>query len=100
VPIERRDPCDDDIAVRVDYCGVCHSDLHRIRGVLRDEGDLVPVPAGATSGPAAPVAPASADRGFLCTPPCRKESTITARAQGPARIARVFPSRDTPETIN
>jgi alcohol dehydrogenase (NADP+) len=42
VPIERRDLRDDDIAVRVDYCGVCHSDLHRIRGTLRDEGDLVP----------------------------------------------------------
>ena len=28
--------------MRVEYCGVCHSDLHRIRGVLRDEGDLVP----------------------------------------------------------
>jgi uncharacterized zinc-type alcohol dehydrogenase-like protein len=42
VPIERRDLRDDDIAVRVEYCGVCHSDLHRIRGVLRDEGDLVP----------------------------------------------------------
>jgi alcohol dehydrogenase (NADP+) len=42
VPIERRDLRGDDIAVRVDYCGVCHSDLHRIRGVFRDEGDLVP----------------------------------------------------------
>ena len=27
VPIERRDLRDDDIAVRIDYCGVCHSDL-------------------------------------------------------------------------
>jgi alcohol dehydrogenase (NADP+) len=42
VPIERRDLRDDDIAVRVEYCGVCHSDLHRIRGAFRDEGDLVP----------------------------------------------------------
>jgi alcohol dehydrogenase (NADP+) len=42
VPVERRDLRGDDIAVRVDYCGVCHSDLHRIRGTLRDEGDLVP----------------------------------------------------------
>ncbi|BCJ37008.1 NADP-dependent alcohol dehydrogenase [Actinocatenispora thailandica] len=39
---DRRDLRDDDIAVRVDYCGVCHSDLHRIRGVFRDEGALVP----------------------------------------------------------
>ncbi|MGH3246751.1 MAG: NAD(P)-dependent alcohol dehydrogenase [Trebonia sp.] len=42
VPIERRDLRDDDIAVRIDYCGVCHSDLHRIRGTLFDEGELVP----------------------------------------------------------
>jgi uncharacterized zinc-type alcohol dehydrogenase-like protein len=34
VPVERRDLREDDIAVRVDYCGVCHSDLHRIRGAL------------------------------------------------------------------
>jgi alcohol dehydrogenase (NADP+) len=42
IPIERRDLRDDDIAVRIDYCGVCHSDLHRVRGTLFDEGDLVP----------------------------------------------------------
>lgn len=41
VAIERRDLRDDDIAVRVDYCGVCHSDLHRIRGML-GEGAVVP----------------------------------------------------------
>ena len=41
VPVERRDLRDDDIAVRVDYCGVCHSDLHRIRGLL-GEGAIVP----------------------------------------------------------
>ena len=34
VPIERRDLRDDDLAVRVDYCGVCHSDLHRIHGAF------------------------------------------------------------------
>src|SRR5580693_1144599 len=42
VPVERRDLRDDDVAVRIDYCGVCHSDLHRVRGTLYDEGDLVP----------------------------------------------------------
>jgi alcohol dehydrogenase (NADP+) len=31
--IERRDLRDDDIAVRVDYCGVCHSDLHSLHGL-------------------------------------------------------------------
>ena len=41
VPVERRDLRDDDIAVRVGYCGVCHSDLHRIRGLL-GEGAIVP----------------------------------------------------------
>ncbi|MBQ0991082.1 NAD(P)-dependent alcohol dehydrogenase [Micromonospora sp. H61] len=29
-PIERRDLRPDDIAVRIDYCGVCHSDLHAL----------------------------------------------------------------------
>ncbi|MEU8207361.1 NAD(P)-dependent alcohol dehydrogenase [Streptosporangium sp. NPDC049046] len=41
VAIERRDLRDDDIAVRIDFCGVCHSDLHRITGAL-GEGVLVP----------------------------------------------------------
>jgi uncharacterized zinc-type alcohol dehydrogenase-like protein len=31
VPLERRDLRADDIAVRVDYCGVCHTDLHALR---------------------------------------------------------------------
>jgi uncharacterized zinc-type alcohol dehydrogenase-like protein len=31
VSIPRRDLRRDDIAVRVDYCGVCHSDLHAVR---------------------------------------------------------------------
>lgn len=39
--IERRDLRDDDLAVRIDYCGVCHSDLHRIKGML-GEGAVVP----------------------------------------------------------
>ncbi|MYW09272.1 alcohol dehydrogenase catalytic domain-containing protein [Streptomyces sp. SID2563] len=41
VTIERRDLRPDDIAVQIDYCGVCHSDLHRIHGML-GEKDLVP----------------------------------------------------------
>ncbi|GAA1594281.1 NAD(P)-dependent alcohol dehydrogenase [Kribbella hippodromi] len=41
VTIERRDLRPDDLAVRVDYCGVCHSDLHRIHGLL-GEKNLVP----------------------------------------------------------
>ncbi|MGR6919693.1 NAD(P)-dependent alcohol dehydrogenase [[Actinomadura] parvosata] len=41
VTFERRDLRPDDIAVRIDYCGVCHSDLHRIHGML-GETDLVP----------------------------------------------------------
>ncbi|MFG1848629.1 NAD(P)-dependent alcohol dehydrogenase [Micromonospora carbonacea] len=31
---ERRDLRGDDIAVRVDYCGVCHSDLHLLNGMM------------------------------------------------------------------
>ncbi|MET7999473.1 alcohol dehydrogenase catalytic domain-containing protein [Nonomuraea glycinis] len=30
-PVERRDLRPDDLAVRVDYCGVCHSDLHAVQ---------------------------------------------------------------------
>ncbi|MEV5322936.1 NAD(P)-dependent alcohol dehydrogenase [Nonomuraea sp. NPDC052634] len=41
VTIERRDLRDHDIALRVDYCGVCHSDLHRVKGMLK-EGAIVP----------------------------------------------------------
>ncbi|MFD4529681.1 NAD(P)-dependent alcohol dehydrogenase [Streptomyces sp. NPDC058470] len=29
-PLERRDLRPDDLAVRVDYCGVCHTDLHAV----------------------------------------------------------------------
>ncbi|WP_372669443.1 NAD(P)-dependent alcohol dehydrogenase [Amycolatopsis kentuckyensis] len=32
VTLERRDLRDDDIAIRVDHCGVCHTDLHAVRG--------------------------------------------------------------------
>ncbi|MGV3774695.1 MAG: NAD(P)-dependent alcohol dehydrogenase [Verrucomicrobiales bacterium] len=28
---ERRDPGDHDIQIEIDYCGVCHSDLHQVR---------------------------------------------------------------------
>jgi uncharacterized zinc-type alcohol dehydrogenase-like protein len=43
VTVERRDLRDDDIAVRVDYCGVCHSDLHAVRGRIKAvAGGLVP----------------------------------------------------------
>lgn len=34
-PIERRDLRDDDLAVRVDFCGVCHSDLHMLGGLMK-----------------------------------------------------------------
>jgi alcohol dehydrogenase (NADP+) len=40
VPIERRDLRADDVAVRVDYCGVCHSDLHQVHRA--PEGGVVP----------------------------------------------------------
>ncbi|USX54227.1 NAD(P)-dependent alcohol dehydrogenase [Lentzea sp. HUAS12] len=41
VPLSRRDLRRDDIAVRVDFCGVCHTDLHSLRG-HDGEGALVP----------------------------------------------------------
>ncbi|MFG2324568.1 NAD(P)-dependent alcohol dehydrogenase [Streptomyces sp. NPDC048568] len=41
--LERRDLRPDDIAVRVDYCGVCHTDLHALQAHESDaNGVLVP----------------------------------------------------------
>ncbi|TXS47787.1 NAD(P)-dependent alcohol dehydrogenase [Streptomyces sp. OR43] len=41
--LERRDLRPDDIAVRVDYCGVCHTDLHALHAYDQDtEAPLVP----------------------------------------------------------
>ncbi|MEU6674364.1 NAD(P)-dependent alcohol dehydrogenase [Streptomyces sp. NPDC046925] len=40
-PLERRDLRPDDIAVRVDYCGVCHTDLHAVEA-HEDGTPLVP----------------------------------------------------------
>lgn len=41
--LDRRDLRPDDVAVRVDYCGVCHSDLHALREHAPDSaGPLVP----------------------------------------------------------
>jgi uncharacterized zinc-type alcohol dehydrogenase-like protein len=43
VTIPRRDLRRDDVAVRVDYCGVCHTDLHAVRARDGDRGrPLVP----------------------------------------------------------
>ncbi|MFD0070677.1 alcohol dehydrogenase catalytic domain-containing protein, partial [Streptomyces sp. NPDC127574] len=41
--LQRRDLRPDDVAVRVDYCGVCHSDLHALRA-LKNTGDGILVP--------------------------------------------------------
>ncbi|MFI9467367.1 NAD(P)-dependent alcohol dehydrogenase [Streptomyces sp. NPDC052492] len=41
--LERRELRPDDIAVRVDYCGVCHTDLHALQALESDtNGVLVP----------------------------------------------------------
>lgn len=46
VSLERRDLRPDDVAVRVEYCGVCHTDLHAVRAGVDEEagppGPLVP----------------------------------------------------------
>jgi uncharacterized zinc-type alcohol dehydrogenase-like protein len=39
---ERRELRPDDVAVRVTYCGVCHSDLHALEAHTRADGPLVP----------------------------------------------------------
>lgn len=42
-PLERRDLRPDDLAVRVEYCGVCHTDLHALQAHESDaDGVLVP----------------------------------------------------------
>ncbi|GAA3017597.1 NAD(P)-dependent alcohol dehydrogenase [Streptosporangium longisporum] len=41
--LERRDLRPDDIAVRIDHCGICHTDLHTLRGHTPDaRAPLVP----------------------------------------------------------
>lgn len=40
-PIERRDLRADDLAVRIDYCGVCHTDLHALDGGDGGAGNLL-----------------------------------------------------------
>jgi uncharacterized zinc-type alcohol dehydrogenase-like protein len=41
-PLERRDLRSDDIAVRVAYCGVCHTDLHAVHALSGEDAVLVP----------------------------------------------------------
>ncbi len=43
-PLRRRDLRPDDLAVRVDYCGVCHTDLHALGG--HDGGTAHPLVPG------------------------------------------------------
>ena len=40
-PVPRRALRPDDIAVRVDYCGVCHTDLHAVRGYRGEPGSIL-----------------------------------------------------------
>ncbi|TDD22484.1 NAD(P)-dependent alcohol dehydrogenase [Nonomuraea diastatica] len=40
--VERRDLRPDDIAVRVDHCGVCHTDLHAVRAHREAGASVVP----------------------------------------------------------
>ncbi|WP_199440944.1 NAD(P)-dependent alcohol dehydrogenase [Umezawaea beigongshangensis] len=41
VSIPRRDLRRDDVAVRVDFCGVCHTDLHAVREHRGEDGPLL-----------------------------------------------------------
>ncbi|MEU5158814.1 NAD(P)-dependent alcohol dehydrogenase [Streptomyces sp. NPDC020875] len=41
VPLNRRDLRPDDIALRIDYCGVCHSDLHALAAHDPDKEPLL-----------------------------------------------------------
>jgi uncharacterized zinc-type alcohol dehydrogenase-like protein len=42
ITIERRDPRPDDVAVRVTWCGVCHTDLHAAQALTAGDPPLVP----------------------------------------------------------
>ncbi|GAA0942383.1 NAD(P)-dependent alcohol dehydrogenase [Pseudonocardia zijingensis] len=42
VPLERRDLRPEDIAVRVDHCGVCHTDLHAVKARAAGADPVVP----------------------------------------------------------
>ena len=44
VQIERRELRDDDVAVAVTHCGVCHTDLHAVRGRVEDGATFPVVP--------------------------------------------------------
>src|SRR4051812_18838726 len=52
--IPRRDLRGDDLAVRVDFCGVCHTDLHAVRA---HRGDQVLVPGHEFTGVVTEVGP-------------------------------------------
>lgn len=53
-PISRRDLRSDDIAVRVDFCGVCHTDLH---GLKAHDGESLLVPGHEFTGVVTEVGP-------------------------------------------
>ncbi|MEU0244842.1 NAD(P)-dependent alcohol dehydrogenase [Streptomyces sp. NPDC006235] len=56
-PLERRDLRPDDLAVRVDFCGVCHSDLHAV-GARDGQGDRPLVPGHEFTGVVTETGPA------------------------------------------
>jgi uncharacterized zinc-type alcohol dehydrogenase-like protein len=55
LPVERRDLRPDDIAVRIDFCGVCHTDLHALHA--RSHGDPLLVPGHEFTGVVTAVGP-------------------------------------------
>jgi len=42
IDLDRRDLRPDDVRVRVDYCGVCHSDIHAIDAATEPDLPFVP----------------------------------------------------------
>jgi len=39
---ERRDVGDNDVLIEIDYCGVCHSDIHQVKDEWVDPLPMVP----------------------------------------------------------
>ncbi len=59
---DRREPNPNDVVVAIDYCGICHSDIHQVKGEWGAElFPMVPGPArsSAASPPLAPPSRAS-----------------------------------------
>ncbi len=92
--LERRELRPDDIAVRVDYCGVCHTDLHALQALESDTNGVL-VPGHEFTGVVTEVGSAVSDLSRATPWPSATSSTRAARAAcaRPARRTSAVSSR-------